>query len=317
MGYIYLITNKVNGKRYVGQTIHEDIETRWTQHRKMKKTMLGRYIYNAYVKHGINNFDFKIICICFDEDCNFLEEEYIQKFNTLAPNGYNLREGGKNSRHHEESKRLMSENRRGKGRGYMTEEIRQSRIGRFAGERNPNYGKKLTDEQRKLRSENMKRIWEEKKKNGFTSSPKLLEALAKGRQKRLDDAEERRRNKPKSSGKKSKVMMLDEYGTLFAVYDSIEDAVKANPTLLSSKISAVCRGLRKSTGGYIWKYANEDHSENRNKTTGEQYISKQGSGFMLRISKKTYHIRKWFKTLEEAVKERDNCVLEIDAQKNK
>lgn len=315
MGYIYLITNKTNGKRYVGQTTHEDIETRWNQHRKMKKTMLGQYIYNAYVKHGIENFDFKIICICFDEACNALETHYIQKFNTLAPNGYNLRAGGKNSKHHEVSKELMRKNRRGKGTGPMSEELRQTRIGRFAKEKNPNYGKKLTDEQRKLRSENMKRIWEKKKKNGFTSSPALLEALSRGRQKRLDDAAKRRQNKPESNGKKSKVIMLDNYGTILAEYESIEHAVKENPTLLSSKISAVCRGIRKSTGGYMWKYADQEHNNTRNKTTGEQYISKQGSGFMLRISKKNYSIRKWFKTLEEALNERDNCVSKMDAQK--
>ena len=32
MGYIYMVENKVNGKKYVGQTKCADIETRWKQH---------------------------------------------------------------------------------------------------------------------------------------------------------------------------------------------------------------------------------------------------------------------------------------------
>ena len=79
MGYIYLITNKINGQQYVGQTIREDIETRWKQHRETHKNAIGRYLYSAYKKYGIENFKFQIICVCFDEDCNKIEKEYIKK----------------------------------------------------------------------------------------------------------------------------------------------------------------------------------------------------------------------------------------------
>ncbi len=313
MGYIYLVTNRLTGKQYVGQTLHEDIEIRWNQHRRVCEKSLGRHIASAYKKHGIDNFKFQVICICFDEACNDLEEYYINKFNTLTPNGYNLREGGNNSKHSEESKQLMSQNRKGKGLGYMTEEILQSRIGRFAGEKNHNFGKQLSDEQKQKISERMKQIWEEKKCIGYTSSPKLLEALAKGRQKRIDDAKLRKEQKPKSRGRNQRVAKLDEVGNILEEYESITDA--ANKTGANGQvISAVCRGDKKHAGGFKWKYLDIDGIHvKRNNSTGELYINKYNNGYMLRINKKEYKFSKWFKTLEEAIKQRDACIEEIES----
>lgn len=315
MGYIYLITNKSNGKRYVGQTIHEDIETRWNQHRKMKKTMLGQYIYNAYVKHGIENFDFKIICICFDEACNALETHYIQKFNTLAPDGYNLRAGGNNSKHHEVSKELMRKNRRGKGTGIVySEEMRRERSQRVRGESNPNYGKSISDEQKKKISDRMKQIWEEKKKNGFTQTDKVKTALAEGNRKRWEKFNTEN-PKPEKIGKCQKVALIDGTGNILEEFDSIAIA-SSKYKIQSSKISAVCRGERNQCYGYKWKYVNQDSLiDDRNKTTGERYITKYKRGYMLRIRKKKLNVTEWFHSLEEAIAQRDIRVSEIEALK--
>lgn len=312
MGYIYLVTNRLTGKQYVGQTLHEDIETRWNQHRRVCEKSLGRYIASAYKKYGIENFKFMIVCICFDNACNDLEEYYIKKFNSLAPNGYNLKEGGRNSKHSEESKQLMSQNRKGKGLGIIyTEEICRQRSERQMGEKNPNFGKQLSDEQKQKISERMQEVWEEKKRIGYTSSPKLLAALLKGRQKRIDDAKIRKEQKPKSTGRKQRVAKLDYLGNILEEYESITDAAN-NLGLQSTKISMVCRGERKTTGGFGWKYVDiEGALHTRNKTTGETYISKQGSGFMLRINKKDYKFSKWFKTLEEARDQRSKCISEM------
>ncbi len=89
MGYIYIIENKINGKKYIGQTICDDIEKRWKQHKKIDKNSIGSCLYNAYIKYGISNFIFKIICICFNSDADNYEIEYIKKYNTIYPNGYN------------------------------------------------------------------------------------------------------------------------------------------------------------------------------------------------------------------------------------
>ncbi len=148
MGYIYLVKNKINNKCYVGQTISIDILTRWKQHMKMEKNTLGRYIYSAYEKYGIQNFEFKIICICFDEDCNFYEEEYIKKYNSLVPSGYNLKSGGNNSKHHPETLKKMSETMKGMKYTPMTEEIKKKISEANKGDKNANFGKKMSIEQR-------------------------------------------------------------------------------------------------------------------------------------------------------------------------
>jgi group I intron endonuclease len=146
MGYIYLITNKVNGKQYVGQTICKDVESRWRQHKWHSNRNLGTYISNAFKKYAIENFKFQIICICFDEDCNQYEEEYIVKFNTISPNGYNLESGGNNHKCHSETKKKLSEMNKGKNNPQFgkkwTNELKEKRKKETIGERNPNFGKK-------------------------------------------------------------------------------------------------------------------------------------------------------------------------------
>jgi group I intron endonuclease len=129
MGYVYLITNKINGMKYVGQSIQLDINSRWKTHKKVDKKYVGKILYNAYKKYGIDNFDYKIICICFDEDTDKYEEEYIKKYNTVHPNGYNLLQGGKNRKHNPETLKHLSEI--------------------MSGENHPQYGTKLSEERKK------------------------------------------------------------------------------------------------------------------------------------------------------------------------
>jgi group I intron endonuclease len=107
MGYIYRIINKITKQNYVGQT-RQDLCERWSQHKKKQSNC--RYLKAAFNKYGIENFEFKLICICFDNDLNKFEIDYIKKYNSLIPNGYNLRAGGEcGGRHNEETKRKISE----------------------------------------------------------------------------------------------------------------------------------------------------------------------------------------------------------------
>ena len=114
MGYIYMIKNKITGKMYIGQTIRKNLYDRWRQHKSFKKDTVGNYLYNSYVKYGIHNFDYKLVCICFDEDCNKFEEDYIKKYNSIYPNGYNLKPGGNNHKLSEETKQLLRDKNKGK-----------------------------------------------------------------------------------------------------------------------------------------------------------------------------------------------------------
>ena len=82
---IYKITNKINKKSYIGQSINP--VRRFKEHCK-NSTIIGK----AIQSYGIDNFSFEILG--WFEDYNEKEKYYIQYYHTLVPNGYNLQEGG-------------------------------------------------------------------------------------------------------------------------------------------------------------------------------------------------------------------------------
>lgn len=87
---IYLIKNIINNKSYIGQTIRP-VKARFMQHIKSGRGLIGR----AIKKYGMDNFKFEVLYDCLSvEDLNNKEIEFIKKFNTIAPNGYNLQGGG-------------------------------------------------------------------------------------------------------------------------------------------------------------------------------------------------------------------------------
>ena len=106
MGYIYKIKNKIDNKIYIGQTI-QDLEDRWKGH--LKKNSNCRYLKSAFKKYGVDNFEFQLVCITFDNCLDDMEIKYIEHYNCLAPNGYNLRLGGNSGKHNEETKRKIGE----------------------------------------------------------------------------------------------------------------------------------------------------------------------------------------------------------------
>jgi len=116
-GIIYKITNKVDGKTYIGQTMGV-LRRRWQKH--CRKNSRCHYLYNAIQKYGEDGFD-KIIVDTAEtkEELNEKENHYIQLFNSLAPNGYNLKTTGNQGIYSEESRKKMSKSATGKP-GYWT-----------------------------------------------------------------------------------------------------------------------------------------------------------------------------------------------------
>lgn len=108
-GVIYKITNLVNGKCYIGQTISA-INHRFNQHiYKSKEKNIERIISKAIRKYGKENFKIEEISVAYtQEQLNFAEEFYIKSFNTISPNGYNLMSISEGyGRHSEETKQKM------------------------------------------------------------------------------------------------------------------------------------------------------------------------------------------------------------------
>lgn len=96
MGYIYRITNTVNGKVYIGETKQQDPEKRWSLHKQSIKWKRGGcpLLRAAMLKYGIDKFRFEVIIICFDDDLHMMEKKYIKRYNSITPNGYNILPGG-------------------------------------------------------------------------------------------------------------------------------------------------------------------------------------------------------------------------------
>lgn len=93
--YVYLITNKINGKMKVGKANKPN--ERWKQHKTAgKSTNSTEHLYRAMLKYGIDNFIFKIIEKCISAKEAFIREIFwIAELGTTNPAiGYNKTTGG-------------------------------------------------------------------------------------------------------------------------------------------------------------------------------------------------------------------------------
>jgi group I intron endonuclease len=97
---IYLITNKINKKKYVGQHCGTS-DSRWKQHLAAAlKIENPKPLYASMRKYGVENFTYKVLEILPPyADEKLLDEReiyFIQKYNTFIKNGkgYNLTYGG-------------------------------------------------------------------------------------------------------------------------------------------------------------------------------------------------------------------------------
>lgn len=93
-GFIYKITNTLNGKIYIGQTI-QNIKERFYQHCALKcsKDVLKMAIHKAILKYGKQNFSIEVIEEVESENLNEREIYWIKYFNSYK-NGYNKTLGG-------------------------------------------------------------------------------------------------------------------------------------------------------------------------------------------------------------------------------
>lgn len=89
---IYKITNLVNGKIYIGQTI-QTLEKRLKQH--FKPSNGCTILREAIKKYGRENFTIEQICTVFKRiSLDEVEKLCIKQFNSISPNGYNIVDGG-------------------------------------------------------------------------------------------------------------------------------------------------------------------------------------------------------------------------------
>lgn len=104
---IYAHINKINRKKYIGQT-KQSLKKRWGAKGQRYK---GQAFYNAIQKYGWDNFEHILILDNLtQEQTNHYEQIFIKKYQTTNKNfGYNVTEGGNSNTLNDEQKELRRE----------------------------------------------------------------------------------------------------------------------------------------------------------------------------------------------------------------
>jgi group I intron endonuclease len=147
---IYLITNLINSKVYIGSAVR--LKRRWIEHknRLRSNTHHNQYLQRAWVKYGEENFKFEIIQHCDKESLAFIETSLIKWFQASDEKfGYNICDEGRNrlgAKHSEETKRKIGAAHKGKKISpEHTEALKKALTGK---KRSPEVVMRIADSQR-------------------------------------------------------------------------------------------------------------------------------------------------------------------------
>ena len=109
---IYKITNIVNGKTYIGQTVQQNPKMRWYDHCAKARKGVNHPLFNAINKYGVENFIWEVVDRATTiNQLNLLEEQYVAKYDTIN-HGYNIRAAGGNKLHNASSIEKMRQKQR-------------------------------------------------------------------------------------------------------------------------------------------------------------------------------------------------------------
>lgn len=235
-----LLEPTTNEIRYVGKAT--DLDTRVRKHLQPSKLIENTHK-NNWLKKLINQNEKPLVVVlkkCEDEkDLNQSEIQYINEYKTLGCKLTNATEGGDGGRMSDESLFKMRETKR-------------------LNKQEPFWlNKKLSEEHCKNISEGKKGYTPtENTKIKLSETHKGLNTWSKGKKlskETISKMIESRIGKPKND---KPVHQLDFNGNIIKTWDApyyAENELK----LARNKIDMVCKGKRKSTGGFKWKYVNE------------------------------------------------------------
>lgn len=233
---LYKIINKLTNKIYIGQTTSSLKQRLYGHFNKHNNSAISK----AIQKYGKDNFEIQVIAKANSiDELNHRETYYIKLFNSLAPNGYNLRTGGYNSKLSNETKEKLRLKNLGRKASLETrQKMSKTRI-----------GKKLIFltqeqiEQRKLKEqERCKLKFKPKKVDGWIN-PQIGKTISK--ESKLKNAI--------AHGAKSFIMKDQNNITIWQGYIISECARHFN--LSVGNISECLRGRRKQHKNFTFRYA--------------------------------------------------------------
>lgn len=278
---VYVHTNTINGKKYVGQTCKKP-EHRWGKDGNGYKDCT--YFYNAIQKYGWDNFEHEIIKsnLTLDE-ANELETSFIKEYNTMdQENGYNLQSGGHNYKFSEEAlknisiaqkKRFESPEELAKLRGYMkgkhhSEEVKEKMRNIHL---NLTQQNAIQTDQYSINGEFIK-TWRSRRHAASCLGIRVehITECCKGTRKIAGGFIWRNHDEPLTSehlerctvngNAKSVVQISKDTGEILKIWKSMTD-IEKELAISIPHISSCCNGERKSSNGYVWLYYNDATEE--------------------------------------------------------
>lgn len=167
-GFIYQIKNRINKKIYIGQTIRP-IHKRIYEYKSAFKfnKCYNPYLLSAFNKYGWDSFEFTLLDTASTlDELNNKEIFYIKKFDSTNKKiGYNIEVGGRNSIPSTETLKKMSTSRLNRK---QNEVWINKRITPAGSDEAKKYGKRKTEEEKKMISENSPKYWLGKKRDEET-----------------------------------------------------------------------------------------------------------------------------------------------------
>jgi hypothetical protein len=263
MGYIYRIKNKIDNKTYIGQTI-QDLDDRWRDH--LNKHSNCRYLKSAFKKYGVDNFEFQLVCITFDNCLDDMEIKYIQHYNCLVPNGYNLRLGGNSGKHNEETKRKIAATLL-KNKKVVQFDIQGNRLNTFnstveaakyVGRSRSVIGHCCNGDIKTAAGY----VWKYESINSNEVKIEPLTGRFKGWQKRIKKEVIPQINR--------KIVQFDMDGNRLKSFNTCKEAAEYIGTSRSC-ITHCCLGQHKTAKGYVWKYESINSSDTNYEGQNEIY----------------------------------------------
>ena len=226
---VYVHINKINNKKYVGQT--SNVKRRWRQngieyYDYSKAENQQNPFWKAIKKYGWNNFNHIILKDKLTlEEANYWENYYLNFYNSRTTEyGYNVREAGSNGKLSEETKQKLS--KIVKEKGLWKGDKNPRHLDPLFGERNGMYGKHHSEETKQKISE---------AKKGSHISEETKQKIS---------------NFMNTQHPRAKKVKCIETGEIFL---SARKAAKAYNTAHTC-IARVCNGERKTTKGMHWEW---------------------------------------------------------------
>lgn len=238
---IYMCTCNINGKSYIGQS--QDVKLRKCQHLSELRSdrHFNQHLQRAYNKYKEYNFSWTVLEYCDENILDDREIYWIAYYDTYK-NGFNANEGGQANRNFDRTDEF-----KGKISTILkdvwanSDDRRKDLSQRMMGENNPMYGK--TGELNPAYGQD-----HSGEKNGMYGKHHSEESKELNRQAHLG-----------ANNKMSKPVVCIETQVIFASQGEAGRIMHID----STGINKCCRDVKKTAGGYHWRYATQEEILNQ------------------------------------------------------